>query len=276
MLETRRRTVMKNPLVRLFSWSESTKLARSEAEATLRFDRVVISSPIDRQAYPVSPALRTKIEVAPNGVNLEYFAFRQFEPDKNLLVFCAKLDYFPNEDAALFFARNVWPLLHARRPELRLDIVGSRPPRSVRRLHARDNIRVTGSVADVRPYLGRAWVALCPIRIRAGIQFKILEAMALGLPVVTTAICCEGLQVESGKHLLVADRPEAFASAVELLLDNVMLREKLIEAGRAYVVEHHNWAESVRILSNSYDAAIANFPVDRKRPLPVTPAHPAA
>src|SRR5215470_405534 len=168
MLEARRRAVTKNPLIRLFSWFESKKLARSEAEASRCFNRVVISSAVDRQAYPVSPALRGKIAFAPNGVNLEHFAFRQFDSERNLLVFCAKLDYFPNEDAALYFARNVWPLLHARRPELRLEIVGSRPPRSVRRLDERNNIRVIGSVPDVRPYLGRACVALCPIRIRAG------------------------------------------------------------------------------------------------------------
>src|SRR5207248_10928062 len=123
---------------------------------------------------------------------------------KNLLVFCAKLDYFPNEDAALYFARSVWPILRAQRPELQLQIVGSRPPKSIRRLDSKENIHVIASVPDVRPYLGRAWVALCPIRIRAGIQNKILEAMALGVPVVATRICQPGLQVEAGKHLLFA------------------------------------------------------------------------
>lgn len=276
MLEARRRAVTKNPLIRLFSWFESKKLERSEAEASRCFHRVVISSAVDRQAYPVSAALRGKIELAPNGVNLEHFAFRQFDSERNLLVFCAKLDYFPNEDAALYFARNVWPLLHARRPELRLEIVGSRPPRSVRRLDERNNIRVIASVPDVRPYLGRACVALCPIRIRAGIQFKVLEAMALGVPVVATHVCCEGLQLEAGKHLLVADRPAPFASTIELLLDNVTLREKLIQAGRAYVEAHHNWADSVGVLSNSYTAAMADFAAHVDRSTSIATASEAA
>jgi sugar transferase (PEP-CTERM/EpsH1 system associated) len=259
MFESRRRRVTKNPLVKLFSWTESKKLALSEAKASRRFNRVTISSAVDREAYPVSAALREKIDVIPNGVDLNHFGFRQFEAQKNLLVFCAKLDYSPNEDAALYFSRSVWPGLRARRPELQLEIVGSRPPRSVQRLDGKDNIRVIASVPDVRPYLGRAWVALCPIRIRAGIQFKLLEAMALGVPVVTTRICCPGLGVDPGKHLLVADDPAEFVSAVELLLDNGRLREELIAAGRAYVEREHSWSQLVAALSNSYRQAVADF-----------------
>ena len=262
MLESRRRAVTKNPLVKVFSWIESRKFAHSEAKASHRFNRVAISSALDRQAYPIPADLREKIDVVPNGVDLEHFGFRQFEAQKNLLVFCAKLDYFPNQDAALYFARCVWPVVRARRPELRLEIVGSRPPKSVLQLDGKDNIRVIASVPDVRPFLGRAWVALCPIRIRAGIQNKMLEAMALGVPLVATSVCCPGLQIEPGKHLLVADDPEQFASAIELLLDNVTLRDKLIEAGRAYVERQHDWAESIKALSNSYQTAIADFRAD--------------
>ena len=259
MLESRRRRVTKNPLVKLFSWVESRKLAHCEEIAVRGFNRVVISSAVDRKAYPIPTDLRQKIAVIPNGVDLKHFGFRQVEEQKNLLVFCAKLDYFPNEDAALYFVRSVWPLLRARRPELQFEIVGSRPPRSVRRLDGRNNIRVLPSVPDIRPFLGRARVALCPIRIRAGIQNKILEAMALGVPVVATSVCCAGLQLEPGKHLMVADGPEPFASAIELLLDNRTLREKLAAAGRAYVDQEHNWADAITALTDSYKAAMADF-----------------
>lgn len=259
MLESRRRRVTKNPLVKLFSWMESKKLARWEGRAVRGFNRVVISSAVDREAYPIPTDLREKIDVIPNGVDLKHFGFRQVEAKKNLLVFCAKLDYFPNEDAALYFALSVWPLLRTPRPELELEIVGNRPPRSVRRLDGKNNIRVIPSVPDVKPFLGRAWVALCPIRIRAGIQNKILEAMALGVPVVATSVCCAGLQLEPGKHLLVADGPEPFASAIELLLDNPTLRAKLIEAGRFYVERQHDWADSTTALADTYKAAMADF-----------------
>ena len=268
MLESRRSAVTKNPFVKLFSWLESRKFALSEAKATRLANRVAISSTVDRQAYPIPAGLRKKIEVIPNGVDLQYFGFRQFEAQRNVLVFCAKFDYFPNEDAALHFCGSVWPLLRARRPELRLDLVGSRPPRSVRKLDGKNNIRVIASVPDVRPYLGRGWVALCPIRIRAGIQNKILEAMALGVPLVATPVCRAGLQIEPGRHLLVADGPQQFASAIELLLDNATLREKLIDAARAYVEQQHNWNASITALSNSYSAAMADFMADADRPNP--------
>jgi glycosyltransferase involved in cell wall biosynthesis len=272
MLETRRRAITKNPFVKLFSWMESRKFAVSEAKASRQFNRLAISSPLDRGAYPTQPDSREKIDVIPNGVDVRHFAFRQFEAQDNLLVFCAKLDYFPNEDAALYFARCVWPMVTARRPELRLEIVGSRPPRSVRQLDGKQNIRVIPSVPDVRPFLGRASVALCPIRIRAGIQNKVLEAMAMGVPLIASSLCCSGLPVEPGKHLLVADSPEQFVSAIELLLDNVMLREKLTCAGRAYVEREHDWAESIRALSNSYQAAIADFTRHGCRSNPVSTA----
>src|SRR5262249_44566476 len=154
--------------------------------ASRLFDRIVISSAIDKEYYPATADEREKISVIPNAVDLMHFGFQQFEPDRNLIVFCGKLDYFPNEDAALYFCREVWPLLRAKRPELQFEIVGSRPPRSVRHLDGKDNIRVVPSVSDVRPHLGRAFLALCPIRLRAGTQFKVLEAMALGVPVVAT------------------------------------------------------------------------------------------
>ncbi len=175
MLEMMRRKTIKNSLLKLFSWIESKKTMRLETKAAELFNRVVISSPVDKEAFPVPDRLRGNIDVITNGVDLEHFGFQQFEPQKNLLVFCAKLDYFPNQDAALYFTQSVWPVLRARRPELQLEIVGSRPPRSLRRLDGKDNIRVIASVPDVKPYLGRAWVALCPIRIQAGIQNKVLE-----------------------------------------------------------------------------------------------------
>jgi polysaccharide biosynthesis protein PslH len=267
MLEARRCRITKNPLLKLFSWIESRKFALSEVRATHKFNRVVISSPVDRDAYPIQCGSREKIDVIPNGVDLEHFRFRQFEAQRNQLVFCAKLDYFPNEDAALYFSRSVWPLVRARHPELQLKIVGSRPSRSVRRLDGKNNIRVLASVPDLRPYLGSAWIALCPIRIRAGIQNKMLEAMALGVPVIATPVCRQGLQLEAGKQILFADNPEQFASAIDLLRDDLTLREKLIEGGRAYVERYHNWAESIEALSNSYRAAMADSEADQAKPI---------
>ena len=252
LLEARRRKVFRNPLLKLFSWTESKKISFWETKSCQMFDRILLCSPVDEEQYPAPPGLRERLDVIPNAVDLEHFRFRQFEPQKNLLVFCGNLRYFPNLDAALYFSNSIWPLLLARRPELRFEIVGNRPPASLKGMDGKHNIRVVGSVPDVRPHLGRAWVAVCPIRVQAGTQNKVLEAMALGVPVVATRVCCPGLAVEPGKHLLVADTPEEFASAVQLLLDNPTLRANLVQAGRKYVEQHHDWNVAVARLSQVY------------------------
>ena len=259
MFEARRKKVVRNPFLKLFFWMERKKMIRWEVEAIKTFDRLTISSAIDKESYPGPEKLRTKLHVIPNGVDLDYFAFQQFEPQRDVIVFCAKLDYFANADAALYFAQSIWPSLLARRPNLKLEIVGSRPPRTVEQLDGRDNIRVIGSVPDVRPFIGRAWIALSPLRARAGIQFKILEAMAMGVPVVATSLCCPGLGVVPGKELLVADTREEFVHAVELLLLDDHVRNALIKAGRQYVEAHHDWEHCVRQLSDIYSVAFETF-----------------
>jgi polysaccharide biosynthesis protein PslH len=264
MFESRRRKVVRNPLLKAFSWIEWRKMVFREVNAVQRFNRTVICSGVDKENYPGPSSVREKIDVVLSCVDLRYFAFKKYESQKNLLVLCGKFDYFPNADAAVYFVHSVWPLLRRKRPELILEIVGSRPPQSVRRLDGKDNVRVVASVPDIRPHLGRAWVALSPIRIRAGIQTKIIEAMALGVPVVSHRICCEGLAVESGKELLVADTPEEFASAVEVLLDNPLLRARLVEAGRNYVERHHDWNDSVKALCDSYAKATVDFSNERQ------------
>lgn len=259
MFELRRRKLIRNPLTKAFSWIEWKRMVQGEFRASKVFDRILISSPVDKENFSAAAGTRKKIHVIPNAVDLKYFGFRQFEAENNLIVFCGKLDYYPNADAVLYFSRTVWPLLRARRPGLRFEIVGSRPPRSVLQLSGRENIHVVPSVSDVRPHLGRATLALCPIRLRAGTQFKVLEAMALGVPVVASRICCPGLALEPGKHLLVADTPQEFVSAIELVLDNHALRTTLIQAGRSFVETHHDWNDAVETLSSIYEEVRSDF-----------------
>lgn len=266
MFEARRINVVGNPFLKLFFGTERNKMAKWEAKATKIFDRITISSTIDKESYPGPADLRAKLDVIPNGVDLDFFAFRKFQPRKNVIVFCAKLDYFGNADAAVYFAKSIWPALLARRPDLQLEIVGNRPPRAVQQLHGRENIRVIGSVPDVRPLLGSASIALSPLRVRAGIQFKILEAMAMGVPVIATSICCPGLGVQPGKELLVADTAEQFADAVELLLLNARVRNSLIAEGRQYVEAHHDWEHCVKQLSDTYSLACESFGTAASRP----------
>lgn len=258
MFEVRRRKITHNIVGKVFSWLEWKKMLRWEAKATKLFDRIVISSPIDQEHYPATSSGKT-VQVISNGVDLDYFRSQDFSPERNRIVFCGKLDYYPNQDAVLYFVRSVWPLIRARHSEVQFHIVGSRPARVVKDLNGKGNIWVHASVSDVRPFLGSAWVAVCPIRLQAGVQNKILEAMALGVPVVATRICCASLKVRAGKEILVADTPEEFASAVELLIENEPLRSGLVLAGREYVERYHRWDKFARELSDIYLDVVAEF-----------------
>lgn len=259
MMEMRRRKVLRNPLLRLFSWAEEMKMRRWETWASKYIGGIVISSMVDKESYPSHPSSRHRIKVVPNCVDLEYFSFQGFKPRRDTIIFCANLAYFPNEDAALYLLRSIWPTLRARQPNLRLEIVGSRPSRRVKELNGKENVRVVGSVPDVRPHLGRAWIALCPVRVQAGTQNKILQAMALGVPVVATRDCCAGLAVESGRDLLTADSPEEFVSAIELLLGNDDLRNALVRNARSYVEMNHSCDGSVEKLLAAYAEVLSDF-----------------
>jgi glycosyltransferase involved in cell wall biosynthesis len=159
----------------------------------------------------------------------------------NRLVFTATMNYGPNAEAAIHFATHIWPQVRAAIPDATLKIVGHGPPAPVRQLGQRPGITVTGSVPDVRPYLASAQAVVVPLRIGGGTRLKIVEALAMAKPVVTTTLGAEGLAVEPGRHLLIADDPDAFASDVIALLRDPARRASLAHAGRALVEERYDW-----------------------------------
>jgi len=198
-------------------------------------------------------------------VDIDFFSASSDERIANTLVFCAKLDYFPNAQAILHFCENILPLIWRERPQARLSIVGNNPPRAVRALAADERITVTGYVPDIRPYLEKADVALAPLLVAAGTQFKVLEALSMGAPMVTTPRCAAALGAEAGVQLLAvkAGEPQAFAGAVIRLLDDPGYAAQLGKAGRQFVVERYSWASSAEILKRLYDA-IAPAPARQK------------
>lgn len=264
-LEQQYRTV-RNPLKKVFVFSELQKMRRYEPRALASFDKVTITSVHDSNYLTERDARLQHIHVVSNGVDTEYFAPLATPREADSLVFCAKLDYFPNAQAIQYFCREVLPLIWQQRPQVRLTIVGSNPPQSIRDLSADERITVTGSVPDVRPYLGKATVALAPLQVAAGMQNKVLEAFAMGVPMVATPRACKSLQVKNGTHLLIADEPQAYAEAIKLILDDPQLAQKLSLAGRAYVEEHHSWTANAHTLSELY-SAIAVKPEQLERDL---------
>jgi glycosyltransferase involved in cell wall biosynthesis len=185
---------------------------------------------------------RAKVAVIENGVDTAYFSERTAAPRlRTRLVFIGAMSYHANSDAALFFAHEIWPAIHARFPEWTFTIAGSNPPDALRAIHAKNGIEVTGTVADVRPYYREAVAALVPLRVGAGTRLKILEAMAAGVPVISTSLGAEGLAVSPGKDLLIANAPDEWLPKLQAISVDANLWNSLSSAGRALVESRYDW-----------------------------------
>jgi sugar transferase (PEP-CTERM/EpsH1 system associated) len=247
----------RNPFKKAFLYTELRKMHCYEKQELADFEQVIISAQIDRERLGMLTGKRQSIQVVSNGVDTDYFAPWPGARQAHTLVFCAKLDYSPNAEAMLHFCKHTLPLVWKRRPDVRLVIVGSNPPPAVRALAADERITVTGYVPDTRPYVGTASVALAPLLVAAGKQNKILEAMAMCTPVVTSPDCCKAVGAEDGVHLLVAEEPRAYADAIVRLLDNPELGQQLGRAGRLFVTERYNWMASAQTLNRLYREMMA-------------------
>lgn len=189
------------------------------------------------------------VAVVPMVVDTEYFSPNGgLSPESPTVIFSGVMDYFPNVDGVKHFAREIFPRIRREMPAARLLVVGQRPSRDVRRLGRLPGIEVTGSVPDVRPYFERAQVAVAPLRVAQGMQTKVLEAMAMGLPVVATSRAYTGLEARPDEHLFVEDDPARFADIVVGLLRAPGLRRRVGQAARAFVKAHHAWVASMATL----------------------------
>jgi len=235
---------------------EGHKLQRAEARLAAVFD-VCTCTTRDEVASLASFASARHMDWFPNGVDPQYFqpAGVPYEPDT--ICFTGRMDYYPNEQSMLDFCRETLPLVRAERPAAQLRIVGADPPRSIRALAAIPGVTVTGTVPDVRPHLGTAAVSVAPLRIARGTQNKILESMAMAVPVVCTELAARGIDAVPGEHLLTADRPCDTADAILRLLRDRAGRDALARAGRARVLSHHDWDASMRKLDGIIDECLA-------------------
>jgi glycosyltransferase involved in cell wall biosynthesis len=231
---------------------EAKRLRQYERELGARADRTVVVSRRDRDAIGDVPGLC----IVPNAVDLEAFPLGSRDREPATVVFSGNMGYFPNVNAAVWFAREVLPRVRRARPEARFVIVGARPARSVRGLARDSAVRVTGRVEDVGPYLRRATVAVAPMRSGSGQQFKILEAMASGTPVVATAAEAEQVGAKHDRELLVADEASEFAEAVLTLMREPARAKALAERARQLVEARFTWPHSVEGLEAVYEGAL--------------------
>jgi glycosyltransferase involved in cell wall biosynthesis len=194
--------------------------------------------------------------VLPNGVDLRYFRPMDIARDPATLIFTGKMSYHANLAAALDLTNQVMPRVWAIRSDACLTIAGKDPPRELLALTADPRLTVTGTVPDLRPYLAQATVAVSPIRYGAGIQNKLLEAMAMATPVVSTPQATASLQAQNGRDLWVADTPQTCAEVVLTFLADEGLRQRVGQAGRRYVETCHDWDVAAEQLEQVYQEAI--------------------
>jgi sugar transferase (PEP-CTERM/EpsH1 system associated) len=241
-------------LQRFIAALEIARCQAYEARLARRFTAVAVTSAEDAGVLR-SLAPDADITVVPNGVDLDYFRPTNAEREPATLVFSGKMSYHANVTALLHFVRDVLPLIEERRPDVRLVVVGSNPPRAVQSLVRRSGVTVTGYVRDIRREISRATVAVCPVTVKVGIQNKVLEAMAVGTPVVSTPAGVIGLEIEPGRDALVAGTAVEFADEVCRLLANRTLQDKLSVFGRRYVETHHRWDAAAGQLEGIYARA---------------------
>ena len=242
---------------RLTAFSALLTAKRIEGRLGRIFDLIVTNSNVDEQ---VIRGLSTKPKslTISNGVDMEYFAPDSISPEADKLVFTGVMGYTPNEDAAMYFAKDIFPLVKAKRPEVQFWIVGNKPSERVKALTAIAGIHVTGKVDDIRPYLRSAAVIVCPLRVGSGVKNKILAAMAMQKAIVATSISIEGLDLADGREVLLADEPQAFAEKVVRLLTDQKAAEQLGGNGLARVRGQYSWAAMGKELETAIQSVMAS------------------
>jgi polysaccharide biosynthesis protein PslH len=241
----------------VYSLLQAAKLARYERQVLAACDRVLVVSHEDqaelRRLFP--PA---RLQVVYNGVDTAALTARTTQPAAATVIFAASLDYRPNVDALRWFVSAVLPRIAAARPDVQLRIVGRRPSAAVRALHDGRRVVLVGEVADMRAELTQAAVSVIPMRIGGGSRLKLLEALAAGLPVVSTALGAMGLPgLVDGLQLRITDDPQAFAAAVVTLLARPELAERLGRCGRRFVEQHFDWQAIAPSLLGVYEQLAA-------------------
>ena len=244
-----------SPLRRMYNWLEFQKFKREEVSSWQSVSGVVSTSAREERIMREA-ARETPMMVAPNAVNVDYFIPSDEPIDAEALVMTGLMHYRPNIDGAMYFVREILPHILASRPNVVFYIVGAGATTELKRL-ASENVVVTDTVADVRPYVYKSAVFVVPLRMGGGTRLKVLEGMSMKKAVVSTSVGCEGIDVSNGDHLLIVDEPRAFANAVLELFADRKRRLALGHAGRALVERQYRWETVVERLEGFYDRLLA-------------------
>ncbi|HYG76844.1 MAG TPA: glycosyltransferase [Planctomycetota bacterium] len=234
---------------RLYLNLQARRMRRYEKRMCRRAHTVIAVSDVDSRAFETHYGARN-CEVVPTGVDTNFFLPSSSLRRLNNLVFTGSMDWLANQDAMQYFVRDIFPLIRQEIPNVMLSIVGRNPPPDIQKLGEQPGIAVTGTVDDIRPYVHGAKVYIVPLRIGSGTRLKLLEAMSMGKAIVSTTIGAEGLPVEHGKNIVLADDANAFAQEVVGLLRDTERREMLEENARTLVERSYSWEHVGRVFND--------------------------
>lgn len=237
---------------------EGAKMLAAEKRLARRFDLCTATTRAEWETLK-DYATGADTDWFPNGVDADFFCPGDEPYDADTISFIGRMDYYPNQECMARFCDRTWPLLKSLRPAMKLLIVGADPSPAMRKLGELSGVTVTGSVPDVRPFIRKSALMVAPLNIARGTQNKILEAMAMSVPVVTSSIAAGGVDAESETHFLVADTPQACARAIVRIIDSPVERDRLAVVGRQRMLSHHAWARSMERLDRIIDRSIRNY-----------------
>lgn len=236
-------------------WTQQIAFKRYERVLSSKFDAVTCTSEIDAAIFE-RHCPNDIVKVIPNGVDVTHFTPDFESEDTAHLIYIGSMDWYPNEDAVSFFADEVLPIIRESVQDVQFTIVGGNPSEHVQRLADRNGIVVTGRVPEIKPYFSAATVFVVPLRIGSGTRLKILEALAMGKAVVSTTVGAEGLSLQNGEEIMIADEPNDFAAAVIQLLTDPTLRKKIGQNGRKRVEQDYDWQNIGKKLLSVYESIV--------------------
>jgi sugar transferase (PEP-CTERM/EpsH1 system associated) len=266
MIWERRTKVAANRVLRAYMGEQWRRMRRVEREQCLRFDHVVAVSPEDAAVFRKQYGVQ-RVSSVPTGVDTDFFRPSGVVAQRaNNIVFTGSMDWMPNEDGMEFFVDEVLPSIRTAVPDATLTIVGRSPSARVRALaDGRPYVTITGTVPDVRPFLEEASVVVVPLRIGGGTRIKIYEAMGMERAVISTTIGAEGLDVQNGEHIILADDPASFAESVVSLLRDPARAAAIGMSAATHVRTHFGWASVAEQFAERCLSAAASVP---DRPIP--------
>jgi polysaccharide biosynthesis protein PslH len=254
VLNFSRRVMQSSTFNKALLKEELRRLVDFEHSISKYFDELVVVSDMDKSSISAK-----NIHAIPLGIDLEKFYPEHSGKKTPRIVFSGNMSYAPNIEAISWFIENCWINIHQAIPDAECWIVGSNPSSQVKKLANKPNVCVLGHVASVADIIRTASIAVAPMQSGSGMQFKILEAMACGIPVVTTALGLGGIKALHGKHILVADEPQGFVEMVLRLIQDDAQAKEIGKSGYDFIQLNHSWESAALAIENLYSSALSKF-----------------